>query len=234
VNIRKWLAAGILFLGCLFPFTSYASSNQALVRKDKTQDAAEQEARTLHENTLRYGVTLDEARQIVKDDTLYQSDELPPVTDKMQLLNQVFGQMMHKENINLVMREMRKCRDEARISVGNPTLLFYAVDTSDYKITDLGKENYLVILMQFIVQHRKESEKSFTLVPLGYMENRKKHTFSLLDFSTYSKKQFESIRENKDFLKAPQVRIEPNSRDEAIAKMVFSSYQKDGKGKIKS
>ncbi len=196
------------------------------VRAEGSMAASEQkmteEFRVLHENTLRYGVSIKDGERIVRDASLYQDVQLPPVTDKMKLLNTVFGKMVGQDDLNLVMRSMRQAKDEKKVAVGNPTLLFYAVDTAHYKVTDQGGQK-VAVLWQFVALHRKDAEKAVTLVPLGYLWNPVKQTAFLLDFSTYDEETLKKLDRQENLLKAPRQKIVPGSRDDEIVHMIFSA-----------
>ena len=80
----------------------------------------------------------------------------------MDVLNALFSSMLKKENLDLKVRTLRVAKDEGKVTIGNPTLFFRAVDLSDYKIVELGKNRRVAIPVEFIVLHRKDAEKALS------------------------------------------------------------------------
>lgn len=225
---KKYLfLSGLLSALLLVGVSPVQAAPEVYQTKQEAEAAPKAHAKEIHENTLRYGVSVTEGSKLVEDNRLYKDGKMPPLTEKMDVLNALFSSMLKKENLDLKVRTLRVAKDEGKVTIGNPTLFFRAVDLSDYKIVELGKNRRVAIPVEFIVLHRKDAEKALSLVPLGYLEEDRngKKTYALLDFEHYSTKELGALKETKDLVKARRTKIAKESRDEAIAGLLFAMKQ---------
>ena len=168
---KKYLfLSGLLSALLLVGVSPVQAAPEVYQTKQEAEAALKAHAKEIHENTLRYGVSVTEGSKLVEDNRLYKDGKMPPLTEKMDVLNALFSSMLKKENLDLKVRTLRVAKDEGKVTIGNPTLFFRAVDLSDYKIVELGKNRRVAIPVEFIVLHRKDAEKALSLVPLGYLE----------------------------------------------------------------
>lgn len=156
---KKYLfLSGLLSVLLLVGISPVQAAPEVYQTKQEAEAALKAHAKEIHENTLRYGVSVTEGSKLVEDNRLYKDGKMPPLTEKMDVLNALFGSMLKKENLDLRVRTLRVAKDEGKVTVGNPTLLFRAVDLSDYKIVELGKIGVLPFLWSssfFIERMRK-------------------------------------------------------------------------------
>lgn len=152
--------SGLLSALLLVGVSPVQAAPEVYQTKQEAEAALKAHAKEIHENTLRYGVSVTEGSKLVEDNRLYKDGKMPPLTEKMDVLNALFSSMLKKENLDLKVRTLRVAKDEGKVTIGNPTLFFRAVDLSDYKIVELGKNRRVAIPVEFIVLHRKDAEKA--------------------------------------------------------------------------
>ena len=137
---KKYLfLSGLLSALLLVGVSPVQAAPEVYQTKQEAEAALKAHAKEIHENTLRYGVSVTEGSKLVEDNRLYKDGKMPPLTEKMDVLNALFSSMLKKENLDLKVRTLRVAKDEGKVTIGNPTLFFRAVYLSDYKMLNLER-----------------------------------------------------------------------------------------------
>ena len=80
----------------------------------------------------------------------------------MKVLNGFLGAIISYPDLKFIIVEGRIAKNEKTIKDGHPTLLVYALETTQSKIAKMdGME--LIVLVEFVVVYRKDMNKAFTL-----------------------------------------------------------------------
>lgn len=194
--------------------------------EQEARAAQEKDLQEQNERTKKYGVTLTQALEIVKDDKLYKNDEsLPPVNTEMQVLNAIFEQMLRVKPLNLVVDYSRKAIDEEKIQVGQPIILFSAYDTARAKSAKL-EGGTIYVTREFIVGHRKDCNKVFTYTLATFIMEQGKPDIYKLDEDRIEQEKL-NMKEMKTIADLPKIKLEAGSRLYEIAKMVVETGNKN-------
>lgn len=120
---KKYLfLSGLLSALLLVGVSPVQAAPEVYQTKQEAEAALKAHAKEIHENTLRYGVSVTEGSKLVEDNRLYKDGKMPPLTEKMDVLNALFSSMLKKENLDLKVRTLRVAKDEGKVTIGNPTL----------------------------------------------------------------------------------------------------------------
>lgn len=171
-------------------------------------------------------LTVLEAEKYVKNDKLYKTvTKLPAVTEKMEALNAVCASVVKTNKLNLVILDMREAIAEKKIKAGYPERLFHAVDTAN-SIPQVIGNNIVTGSHEFVVIHNKNAKKSLGLEPLIYIKNTSDNSIAKIDLEAVQKSQ-KPLDKLEDFLSAPKISLAKNSREYAIAQMVFKGAEEN-------
>lgn len=173
----------------------------------------------LERNAADTPINTKEAEEIASNDKLYKDYKpLPPITEKLTALNQVFSSFTHLDNINFVILDGRVAKSEADIAKAYPTLVFHAIDTTH---TDLISTNNpdisFIAAIDFTMVHKKEASKLFTVSSICYRYDRKTKTIGLVDLSKVQK-----YKSGDDLINVPYTKLSKESRAYQIALFMWN------------
>lgn len=117
------------------------------------------------ENARRIPLTVDECREITKDSTLYEDlplGKLPPIDQPMPMLSEIFGGMLGMPNLQLVVTEGRKAKNEDAIQTGYPIRWFRMVDIGTPKLYRLPDGKQIVLSLALEAVHKQKATKGFS------------------------------------------------------------------------
>ena len=104
---KKYLfLSGLLSALLLVGVSPVQAAPEVYQTKQEAEAALKAHAKEIHENTLRYGVSVTEGSKLVEDNRLYKDGKMPPLTEKMDVLNALFSSMLKKENLDLKVRTL--------------------------------------------------------------------------------------------------------------------------------
>lgn len=94
---KKYLfLSGLLSALLLVGVSPVQAAPEVYQTKQEAEAALKAHAKEIHENTLRYGVSVTEGSKLVEDNRLYKDGKMPPLTEKMDVLNALFSSMLKK------------------------------------------------------------------------------------------------------------------------------------------
>lgn len=171
-------------------------------------------------------LTVLESEKYVQNDKLYRTvTKLPALTEKMEALNSVCASIVKTKKLNLVILDTREATSPKAIKSGYPEGLFHAVDTANSIPQKLGN-NIITGSHMFIVVENKNAKKALGIEPLIYIKNTVNGTISKADLQAAQKEKKE-LASLQDFLNLPQISLAKNSREFAIAQMVFKNAEQN-------
>ena len=232
--MKKELLAWALALAAAFPSPALAETAApaappaaetaagAVLTPGQAEEARQKALEEEAERSRKYGASLSECLRLSKDNKKYEDlSPLPPVTEPMEVLDSMVLGMAdgRVKSVNMVLRRARKAKDAAKVEVGKPTLVFYAVDTDNADVKNVqGKE--LSVAIEFVGAHRRECSRIFSYVLRCYIHDSQKDTYECVDAEDLARKKVK-IDSLEDFLKAPRQSVAKGGRDWKIAELIF-------------
>lgn len=223
-SLKRFCTAAALLL--LLTGTSYAADGTGTGTGPSAaeQKALEKALQEEEENAKKTPISVEEAREIVKDNSLYQNIDLSAESPEQPLktLSAIFSQMLQVPDVQLVPLEGREAKSEDAIKTAYPIRWFRVVETHYAVRQSLDDKRQVVTAQVFEVVHKKNATKGVAPDAIFFIYDAAGKPLSRIILSAVPEKQRDlSILDVLD--SDVSAKLQPGSREYKLAEFLYKT-----------